>query len=146
MAADARSPSAPPSPQPPPPRRPHDFRDVPGLFSLPAAFRDSSAEGGAEAAAVREALRARSKRIYLGQLNDPHRVGLIDDPAMVRWQYARTHNVYPNFRPTAKTSILGLLMTVVPIVGLTVFFYRDRKKTIAAIESGSVDRTFKMYG
>ncbi|XP_034644408.1 NADH dehydrogenase [ubiquinone] 1 beta subcomplex subunit 4 isoform X1 [Trachemys scripta elegans] len=66
-----------------------------------------------QAQAERLALRARLKRQYQTQLNDPHHTQLIEDPAMNRWTYARTYNIYPNFRPTPKTSLLGALSGIV---------------------------------
>ncbi|XP_051543022.1 NADH dehydrogenase [ubiquinone] 1 beta subcomplex subunit 4-like isoform X3 [Myxocyprinus asiaticus] len=74
----------------------------------------------------RAALRSRLKRHYLVQLNNPHRKELIEDPALTRWTYARTSNIYPNFRPTPKTSLLGGLFGVVPLFVLYFVFKTDR--------------------
>uniref|UniRef100_A0A3B3V8M9 NADH dehydrogenase [ubiquinone] 1 beta subcomplex subunit 4 n=1 Tax=Poecilia latipinna TaxID=48699 RepID=A0A3B3V8M9_9TELE len=62
----------------------------------------------------RAALRANLKRQYQLQLNNPHRTELIEDPALTRWVYARA-NPYPHFRPTKKTSLLGVMFGVVPL-------------------------------
>lgn len=48
-----------------------------------------------------------------------------EDPALTRWTYART-NIYPHFRPTAKTSLIGALFGVVPLFVLFAVFKTDR--------------------
>ncbi|KAM6474977.1 NADH dehydrogenase [ubiquinone] 1 beta subcomplex subunit 4 isoform 1-T1 [Liasis olivaceus] len=68
------------------------------------------------AEAERLALRARIKREYMLRLNDPRRTELIEDPAVIRWDYARRHNVYPSFRFTPKSSLLSLLWGAGPFV------------------------------
>lgn len=52
-------------------------------------------------------------------------MSLQEDPALTRWTYART-NVYPHFRPTAKTSLLGALFGVVPLFFWFAVFKTDR--------------------
>ncbi|XP_040277667.1 NADH dehydrogenase [ubiquinone] 1 beta subcomplex subunit 4 [Bufo bufo] len=92
----------------------------------------------------REALRAQVKREYLLKLNNPHRIGMVEDPAITRWMYARNHNIYPNFRPMPKNSLLGLLWTAGPFF----FFYglishdRDRKEKL--IKEGKYERPFHL--
>ncbi|KAB0398894.1 hypothetical protein E2I00_003159, partial [Balaenoptera physalus] len=39
-----------------------------------------------------------------------------EHPALIRWTYARSANVYPNFRPTPKTSLLGALFGIGPLL------------------------------
>ncbi|XP_069045931.1 NADH dehydrogenase [ubiquinone] 1 beta subcomplex subunit 4 [Lepisosteus oculatus] len=92
----------------------------------------------------RAALRARLKRQYQLQLNDPSRTQRIEDPALTRWTYARTINVPANVRPTPKTSLLGLLFGAGPLV----FWYfvlkksRDRKERL--IQEGKLDRRYHL--
>ena len=66
--------------------------------------------------AERLATRARLKREYLLQCNDPNLRGLIENPALIGWAYARTTNVYPNFRPTPKNSLMGALCGFGPLI------------------------------
>ncbi|KAJ6658361.1 hypothetical protein lerEdw1_020633 [Lerista edwardsae] len=92
--------------------RPAPLASLPPTLD-PAEYDSSPAKRRADA--ERLAIRARLKRHYLLQLNDPRRTQLIDDPALTRWTYAR-HNVYPNFRVTAKTSLMGALCGIGPIL------------------------------
>ncbi|XP_060920394.1 NADH dehydrogenase [ubiquinone] 1 beta subcomplex subunit 4 [Labrus mixtus] len=89
----------------------------------------------------RAAIRANLKRQYQMQLNDPHRKALVDDPALTRWVYARA-NPYPFFRPTFKTSLLGAMFGVVPLVVLYYVFKTDRDRKEAMIKAGTLDRKF----
>ncbi|KAK2092421.1 NADH dehydrogenase [ubiquinone] 1 beta subcomplex subunit 4, partial [Saguinus oedipus] len=63
----------------------------------------------------RLAIRALLKREYLLQYNDPNRQGLVVNPALVRWAYARA-NVYPNCRATPKNSLLGAVIGFGPLI------------------------------
>ncbi|XP_039384806.1 NADH dehydrogenase [ubiquinone] 1 beta subcomplex subunit 4 [Mauremys reevesii] len=108
----------------------------------PAEYDESPEKRRAEA--ERLAVRARLKRQYQLKLNDPHHEGIIEDPAMLRWIYGRSHNIYPNFRPTPKTSLLGALFGIGPI-----FFWwyviqtgRDRKEKL--IQEGKYKRPFSL--
>ncbi|XP_065114341.1 NADH dehydrogenase [ubiquinone] 1 beta subcomplex subunit 4 [Paramisgurnus dabryanus] len=105
-------------------------------FNLSHDYRRSEGE--------RAALRAQLKRQYLLQLNNPHRKELIEDPALTRWTYARTSNVYPNFRPTPKTSLLGGLFGVVPLFVLYFVFKTDRDKREAKIKAGNYERPYHL--
>uniref|UniRef100_A0A7N8WVC3 NADH dehydrogenase [ubiquinone] 1 beta subcomplex subunit 4 n=1 Tax=Mastacembelus armatus TaxID=205130 RepID=A0A7N8WVC3_9TELE len=82
----------------------------------------------------RAALRANLKRQYQLQLNNPHRKELIEDPALTRWVYARA-NPYQFFRPTNKTSLLGIMFGVVPLFSLYYIFKTDRVWTDSALNS-----------
>ncbi|XP_035474770.1 NADH dehydrogenase [ubiquinone] 1 beta subcomplex subunit 4 isoform X2 [Scophthalmus maximus] len=73
----------------------------------------------------RAALRANLKRQYQMQLNNPLRRELIEDPALTRWVYARTHT-YPHFNATSKTSLLGAMFGVAPLFILYYVFKTDR--------------------
>ncbi|MFT7812512.1 NADH dehydrogenase-like [Arapaima gigas] len=108
----------------------------------PAEYYNLSAEQR-RAEEERAALRAQLKRQYQLQLNNPHRKDLIEDPALTRWTYARA-NVYPQFRPTAKTSLLGGLFSVVPLFVLYYVFKTDRDKKEAAIKAGKYERPFQL--
>ncbi|KAF3827522.1 hypothetical protein GH733_003008 [Mirounga leonina] len=83
-----------------------------------------------KAEAERLAIRSRLKREYLLQYNDPSRQGLIEDPALIRWTYARSANIYPNFRPTPKTSLLGALFGIGPLFFWFYVFKTDRNMDI----------------
>ncbi|KAG5843690.1 NADH dehydrogenase [ubiquinone] 1 beta subcomplex subunit 4 [Anguilla rostrata] len=104
-------------------------------FNLSQAQRRSEEE--------RAALKAQLKRQYQLQLNNPLRKELIDDPALTRWTYART-NVYPHFRPTAKTSLVGALFGVVPLFFWYFVFKTDRDKKEELIKAGKYDRRFQL--
>ncbi|KAM9320416.1 NADH dehydrogenase [ubiquinone] 1 beta subcomplex subunit 4 [Gastrophryne carolinensis] len=91
----------------------------------------------------RAAIRAQMKRDYLLQLNDPRRKGL-QDPAVDRWMFARNHNIYPNFRPTAKVSLLGLLWTAGPLLFLYAVVGRDRAEKEKRYKEGKDDRPFHL--
>ncbi|XP_072545959.1 NADH dehydrogenase [ubiquinone] 1 beta subcomplex subunit 4 [Salminus brasiliensis] len=73
----------------------------------------------------RAEIRAKLKRQYQLQLNNPLRKHLIEDPALTRWTYART-NVYPNTRATPKTSLLGLIGGVAPLFLMYFLLKTDR--------------------
>ncbi|XP_060226353.1 NADH dehydrogenase [ubiquinone] 1 beta subcomplex subunit 4 [Meriones unguiculatus] len=92
----------------------------------------------------RLSLRARLKREYLLQLNDPNRQTLIEDPALHRWTYARSANIYPNFRPTPKNSLLGALAGFGPLLFWYFIFKTDRDRKEKLIQEGKVDRTFNL--
>ncbi|XP_003894031.1 NADH dehydrogenase [ubiquinone] 1 beta subcomplex subunit 4 [Papio anubis] len=110
--------------------------------SLDPAEYDTSPETR-RAQAERLAIRARLKREYLLQYNDPNRRGLIENPALLRWSYART-NVYPNFRPTPKNSLLGAVFGVGPLIFLYCIIKADRDRKEKLIREGKLDRTFQL--
>ncbi|KAB1284218.1 NADH dehydrogenase [ubiquinone] 1 beta subcomplex subunit 4 [Camelus dromedarius] len=97
-----------------------------------------------KAQAERLAIRSRLKREYLLQYNDPSRRGVIEDPALIRWTYARSSNIYPNFRPTPKTSLLGALFGIGPLFFWFYVFKTDRDKKKKLIQEGKLDRTFNI--
>ncbi|NWS51280.1 NDUB4 dehydrogenase, partial [Chunga burmeisteri] len=99
------------------------------FVSLPAELDPSTYDASPEkrrAEAQRLAIRARLKRQYQLQLNNPNPPAVIEDPALVRWAYARTQNVYPTFRPTPKTSFLGALFGIGPVLFWIAVFKADR--------------------
>uniref|UniRef100_A0A5F5Q3R4 NADH dehydrogenase [ubiquinone] 1 beta subcomplex subunit 4 n=1 Tax=Equus caballus TaxID=9796 RepID=A0A5F5Q3R4_HORSE len=99
------------------------------LASLPTTLDPAEYDISPEtrkAQAERLAIRSRLKREYLLQYNDPSRRGLVEDPALLRWTYARSANIYPNFRPTPKTSLLGALFGIGPLFFWYYVFKTDR--------------------
>lgn len=99
------------------------------LATLPATLDPAEYDISPEtrkAQAERLAIRSRLKREYLLQYNDPNRLGVIEDPALIRWTYARSANIYPNFRPTPKTSLLGALFGIGPLFFWYYVFKTDR--------------------
>ncbi|XP_008496852.2 NADH dehydrogenase [ubiquinone] 1 beta subcomplex subunit 4 [Calypte anna] len=116
--------------------------------SLPAELDPETYDASPEkrrAEAERLAIRARLKRQYLLQLNDPNRPAIIEDPALLRWAYARTHNVYPTFRPTPKTSFLGAVYALGPILLLCAAFKFDRDRREKLIQEGKFERPFSVF-
>ncbi|XP_004480824.1 NADH dehydrogenase [ubiquinone] 1 beta subcomplex subunit 4 [Dasypus novemcinctus] len=93
------------------------------------------------AEAERLAIRSRLKREYLLQYNDPSRRGLIEDPALLRWTYARSANIYPNFRPTPKSSFLGAVFGIGPLFFWYYIIKTDRDRKEKLIQEGKFDRT-----
>ncbi|XP_074783823.1 NADH dehydrogenase [ubiquinone] 1 beta subcomplex subunit 4 [Athene noctua] len=115
--------------------------------SLPAELDPNTYDLSPEkrrAEAERLAIRARLKRQYQLQLNHPNRPTVIEDPALVRWVYARTQNVYPTSRPTPKTSFLGALYAIGPIVFWIAVFKADRDRKEKLIQEGKYKRPLSM--
>uniref|UniRef100_A0A0D9SBJ8 NADH dehydrogenase [ubiquinone] 1 beta subcomplex subunit 4 n=1 Tax=Chlorocebus sabaeus TaxID=60711 RepID=A0A0D9SBJ8_CHLSB len=110
--------------------------------TLDPAEYDTSLETR-RAQAKRLAIRARLKREYLLQYNDPNRRELIENPALLRWTYART-NIYPNFRPTPKNSLMGALFGIGPLIFLYCVTKADRDRKEKLIREGKWDRTFQL--
>ncbi|RVE58900.1 hypothetical protein OJAV_G00198650 [Oryzias javanicus] len=92
---------------------------------------------------ARAAVRANLKRQYQLQLNNPHRKELVDDPALTRWVYARA-NPYPHFRATKKTSLLGAMFGVFPLVFFYYLFKTDRDRKEEQIKAGTLVRKFNL--
>nr|XP_060619367.1 NADH dehydrogenase [ubiquinone] 1 beta subcomplex subunit 4 [Anolis sagrei ordinatus] len=127
---------------PSPPRT--KYRPAP-LASLPPQLDPAEYDASPEkrrANAERLALRARLKHDYLLKLNDPRRTQLIDDPAMTRWVYARSQNVYPNFRVTPKTSLFGALFGLGPIFFWWYVIKAERDYREKLIQEGKYERPF----
>ncbi|KFV48762.1 NADH dehydrogenase [ubiquinone] 1 beta subcomplex subunit 4, partial [Tyto alba] len=68
-----------------------------------------------------------------------------EDPAILRWAHARTHNVYPTFRPTPKTSFLGVVFGLGPIFFWIAVFKIDRDHKEKLIQEGKYNRPFSMF-
>ncbi|KAM9774614.1 NADH dehydrogenase [ubiquinone] 1 beta subcomplex subunit 4 [Syngnathus typhle] len=92
---------------------------------------------------ARGKLRANLKRQYQMQLNNPHRKELIEDPALTRWVFARG-NPYEHFKPTFKTSLLGTMFGVFPLVFLYYVFKTDRDNREKQIKDGTLVRKFNL--
>ncbi|XP_051047630.1 NADH dehydrogenase [ubiquinone] 1 beta subcomplex subunit 4-like [Phodopus roborovskii] len=92
----------------------------------------------------RLSIRARLKREYLLQYNDPKRQTLIEDPALIRWAYARSTNIYPNFRPTPKNSLLGAVVASGPLIFWYYVFKTEGDRKEKLIQEGKLDRTLNL--
>ncbi|XP_063812925.1 LOW QUALITY PROTEIN: NADH dehydrogenase [ubiquinone] 1 beta subcomplex subunit 4 [Pseudophryne corroboree] len=92
----------------------------------------------------RQALRARTKWDYQLKLNDPYRPSQLEDPAVTRWMYARSHNIYPNFRATPKVSLKGLFWATVPFFFFYTIITRDRENREKLIKEGKYERPFAL--
>ncbi|XP_062984536.1 NADH dehydrogenase [ubiquinone] 1 beta subcomplex subunit 4 [Elgaria multicarinata webbii] len=131
---------------PSPPEAASRYRPAP-LASLPPQLDPAQYSASPEkrrADAERVAIRARLKHHYLLQLNDPRRTELIDDPALTRWTYAKSHNVYPNFRATPKTSLMGALLGIGPIVFWWYVIKKERDYKEKLIQEGKYERPFHL--
>ncbi|NP_998198.1 NADH dehydrogenase [ubiquinone] 1 beta subcomplex subunit 4 [Danio rerio] len=91
----------------------------------------------------RTALRSQMKRQYQMQLNNPYRKELIEDPALTRWLHAR-NIVYPHFRPSTKSSLIGVAFGALPLVLLYFVLKTDRDKRDSKIDAGTYKRPFKL--
>ncbi|XP_067896923.1 NADH dehydrogenase [ubiquinone] 1 beta subcomplex subunit 4 [Heterodontus francisci] len=124
-----------------------DYREAP-LASRPGTLdpREYLEQSPEERRAQEErlAIRARLKLQYLNQLNNPKRTELIEDPALTRWVYARNLNhIYPNFRPSPKTSLMGFVCGVVPLFFWYYVFKTDRDRNEKLIKEG-MERPFSL--
>ncbi|XP_049680187.1 NADH dehydrogenase [ubiquinone] 1 beta subcomplex subunit 4 [Accipiter gentilis] len=122
--------------------RPNRFVSLPA--ELDPNTYDSSLEKRA-ADAERLAIRARLKRQYQLQLNNPNPPAVIENPALLRWAYARTQNVYPTFRPTPKTSFLGALFGIGPLLFWIAAFKAERAHKEKLIQEGKYERPFSVF-
>ena len=92
----------------------------------------------------RLSIRARLKREYLLQYNDPKRQSHIEDPTLISWTYVRSANIYPNCRPTPKNSLLGALVAFGPLIFWNFVFRTDRDRKERIIQEGKLDRKFNI--
>ncbi|NXP52294.1 NDUB4 dehydrogenase, partial [Heliornis fulica] len=131
----------------PPPTAAEAYRPN-SYVSLPAELDPSTYEASPEkrrAEAERLAIRSRLKLQYQLQLNNPDRPAVIEDPALLRWAYARTQNVYPTFRPTPKTSFLGAAYALGPLLFWIAVFKYDRDRKEKLIQQGEYKRPFSLF-
>ncbi|NXX83116.1 NDUB4 dehydrogenase, partial [Urocolius indicus] len=103
--------------------RPNRYVSLPAELD-PDTYGSSPEKRRAEA--ERLAIRAGLKRQYQLRLNDPRPPPIIENPALIRWDYARTHNVYPTFRLTPKTAFLGAVCSIGPLLFWGILFKVDR--------------------
>ncbi|NXK86172.1 NDUB4 dehydrogenase, partial [Formicarius rufipectus] len=118
------------------------------FVSLPAELDPDTYDSSPEkrrAEAERLAIRARLKRQYQLQLNNPNPPAVIENPALLRWVYARTENVYPTFRPTPKTSFLGAVWAIGPLLFWMAVFKADRDRKEKLIKEGKYERPFSVF-
>ncbi|XP_013051897.1 NADH dehydrogenase [ubiquinone] 1 beta subcomplex subunit 4 [Anser cygnoides] len=118
------------------------------FVSLPAELDPADYDASLEkrrAEAERLAIRAQLKRQYQLQLNSPSPPAVIEDPSLLRWAHAKTQNVYPTFRPTPKTSFMGALFAVGPILFWIAVFKTDRDRKEKLIQEGKYERPFSVF-
>ncbi|NWY91406.1 NDUB4 dehydrogenase, partial [Loxia curvirostra] len=113
--------------------RPNRYVSLPAELD-PATYDTSPEKLRAEA--ERLAIRSRLKRQYLLQLNDPNAPAIIENPALIRWAYAKSQNVYPTFRPTPRTSFLGAVYGLAPFLFWIFVLKADRDRKEKRIQEG----------
>ncbi|XP_059015046.1 NADH dehydrogenase [ubiquinone] 1 beta subcomplex subunit 4-like [Mustela lutreola] len=97
-----------------------------------------------KAQTYRLAARSQPKWEYMLQYNDPKCQELMEDPVLIRCTQARSGNIYPNFRPTPKTSLLGAPFGIGPLFFRFYVFKTDRDKKEKLIQEGKLDRTWNI--
>ncbi|NXR59996.1 NDUB4 dehydrogenase, partial [Rhadina sibilatrix] len=117
--------------------RPNNFVSLPAELD-PDTYDPSLEKRRAEA--ERLAIRSRLKRQYLLQLNNPSPPAIIENPALIRWAYAKSQNVYPTFRPTPKTSFLGVVYGLGPLLFWMFVLKADRDRKEKLIQEGKYKR------
>ncbi|XP_014744376.1 PREDICTED: NADH dehydrogenase [ubiquinone] 1 beta subcomplex subunit 4 [Sturnus vulgaris] len=122
--------------------RPNRFVSLPAELD-PDTYDTSPEKRRAEA--ERLAIRSRLKRQYLLQLNNPSPPAIIEDPALIRWAYAKSQNVYPTFRPTPKTSFLGAAYALGPLLFWIFVLKADRDCKEKRIQEGKYKRPFSVF-
>ncbi|NXT68680.1 NDUB4 dehydrogenase, partial [Chaetops frenatus] len=122
--------------------RANRFVSLPPELS-PDTYDSSSQKRRAEA--ERLAIRSRLKRQYQLQLNDPNPPAIIENPALIRWIYAKSQNIYPNFRPTPKTSFLGAVYGLGPLLFWIFVLKADRDRKEKRIQEGKYKRPFSVF-
>ncbi|XP_005523938.1 PREDICTED: NADH dehydrogenase [ubiquinone] 1 beta subcomplex subunit 4 [Pseudopodoces humilis] len=116
--------------------------------SLPAELDPDTYDTSPEklrAEAERLAIRSRLKRQYQLQLNNPKPPAVIENPALIRWAFAKSQNVYPTFRPTPKTSFLGAVYGLGPLIFWFFVLKTDRDRKEKRIQEGKVKRPFSVF-
>uniref|UniRef100_A0A8C3TUW3 NADH dehydrogenase [ubiquinone] 1 beta subcomplex subunit 4 n=1 Tax=Catharus ustulatus TaxID=91951 RepID=A0A8C3TUW3_CATUS len=68
-----------------------------------------------------------------------------EDPALLRWAYAKSQNVYPTFRPTPKTSFLGAAYALGPLLFWIFVLKADRDCKEKRIQEGKYKRPFSVF-
>ncbi|NXC09569.1 NDUB4 dehydrogenase, partial [Orthonyx spaldingii] len=122
--------------------RPNRFVSLPAELD-PATYDTSPEKRRAEA--ERLAIRARLKRQYQLQLNNPSPPAVIENPALIRWAYAKSQNVYPTFRPTPRTSFLGAVYALGPLLFWMFVLKADRDRIEKRFQEGKYKRSFSVF-
>ncbi|KGL75147.1 NADH dehydrogenase [ubiquinone] 1 beta subcomplex subunit 4, partial [Tinamus guttatus] len=68
-----------------------------------------------------------------------------EDPALLRWVYARTQNVYPTFRPTPKTAFLGAVYALGPLLFWMFTFKYDRDRREKLYQEGKGKHPLSLF-
>ncbi|NXY05149.1 NDUB4 dehydrogenase, partial [Pteruthius melanotis] len=122
--------------------RPNSFVSLPPELN-PDTYDTSPEKRRAEA--ERLAIRSRLKRQYQLQLNNPSPPAVIENPALLRWVYARSQNVYPTFRPTPRTSFLGAAYVLGPLLFWMFVLKANRDRKEKRIQEGKYKRPFSVF-
>ncbi|NWS03936.1 NDUB4 dehydrogenase, partial [Motacilla alba] len=64
-----------------------------------------------------------------------------ENPALIRWAYAKSQNVYPTFRPTPTTSFLGAVYGLGPLLFWIFVLKADRDHKEKCIQEGKHKRS-----
>ncbi|NXR42977.1 NDUB4 dehydrogenase, partial [Zosterops hypoxanthus] len=59
-----------------------------------------------------------------------------ENPALLRWAYAKSQNVYPTFRPTLRTTVLGAVYGLAPLLFWMFVLKADRDRKEKQIQEG----------
>ncbi|XP_020645140.2 NADH dehydrogenase [ubiquinone] 1 beta subcomplex subunit 4 [Pogona vitticeps] len=92
--------------------------------------------------AKRLAIRARLKREYLLKLNDPNRIAMIQDPAVVRWNNARIYGPTQHSSAKPKASLMGVIFALGPFVLSYYAIKTSRERKENLIREGKYDRPY----
>ncbi|NXC62294.1 NDUB4 dehydrogenase, partial [Aleadryas rufinucha] len=118
------------------------------FVSLPAELNPDTYDTSLEkrrAEAERLAIRSRLKRQYQLQLNNPSPPAVIENPALIRWAYAKSQNVYPTFRPTPRTSVLGAVYGLGPLIFWIFVLKTARDRKEKGIQEGKYKQPFSVF-
>uniref|UniRef100_A0A8D0BJI1 NADH dehydrogenase [ubiquinone] 1 beta subcomplex subunit 4 n=1 Tax=Salvator merianae TaxID=96440 RepID=A0A8D0BJI1_SALMN len=122
------------------------YRPAP-LASLPPELNPAEYDASPEkrrADAERLAIRSKLKREFLVQLNNPLRAERIDDPALTRWIYAKMYLPINTSRPTPKSSLLGIVGGIGPLVFWFYVIKKCKDNRDKLIEEGKYERPFRL--
>uniref|UniRef100_A0A8D2P085 NADH dehydrogenase [ubiquinone] 1 beta subcomplex subunit 4 n=1 Tax=Zosterops lateralis melanops TaxID=1220523 RepID=A0A8D2P085_ZOSLA len=61
-----------------------------------------------------------------------------ENPALLRWAYAKSQNVYPTFRPTLRTTVLGAVYGLAPLLFWMFVLKADRDRKEKQIQEGAI--------
>ncbi|NWZ95051.1 NDUB4 dehydrogenase, partial [Nesospiza acunhae] len=112
--------------------RPNRFVSLPAELD-PATYDTSPEKLRAEA----ERLAIRSRPWALTAQKAKRVLGC-ENPALIRWAYAKSQNVYPTFRPTPRTSFLGAVYGLGPLLFWIFVLKADRDRKEKRIREGKL--------